>query len=100
MTIKTAPEKQKTTREKDDSKEQPRINEPWQVILYNDDVHSFDEVILQVQKATGCGLREATRITLEAHMNGKSVAYRGEFADCHRVAGVLREIQLLVEIQG
>lgn len=100
MTTKTIPEKQRVVKEKDKSRDKPKITEPWQVILFNDEVHSFDQVILQVQKATGCGLKEATRITFEAHMNGKSVAFRGEFADCHRVAGILREIQLIVEIRG
>ncbi len=78
----------------------PRITRPWKVILYNDDIHTFDEVILQVQKATGCSLLEATRITMEAHFKGKAVAFTGEFADCNRAAGILREIGLVVEIVG
>ncbi len=78
----------------------PKITEPWRVILFNDDIHSFDDVIIQVQKATACTLIEATRITLEAHNTGKAVAFSGDFAECHRVAGVLREIQLVVEIRG
>ena len=45
-------------------------------------------------------LCEATRITMEAHFKGKAVAYQGEFKECHRVAGVLREIGLIVEIRG
>lgn len=94
MSAETIPQQEKTEKKK------PRINEPWQVILYNDDVHSFDEVILQVQKATGCPLLEATRITYEAHTQGKAVAFRGEFSKCHRVAGILREIELIVEIRG
>jgi ATP-dependent Clp protease adapter protein ClpS len=94
MDIDSAPIKEKTTTQK------PKVTRPWQVILYNDDIHSVDEVILQVQKATGCALHEATRITLEAHFKGKAVAFKGEFSECHRVAGVLREIGLLVEIQG
>jgi len=94
MTSVQTPKKQKHAGQK------PRLDEPWQVILFNDDVHSFDEVILQVQKATGCPLLEATRITLEAHQNGKAVAYNGPFSACCRVAAVLREIQLIVEICG
>ena len=88
------------TKKKKKSKEKPKINTPWNVILFNDDVHSFDQVILQVQKATGCSLLQASRITLEAHQKGKAIAYSGEFADCHKVAGILREIQLIVEIRG
>lgn len=94
MSTETIPKKKKTTSKK------PKITRPWKVILFNDDIHSFDEVILQVQKATGCTIIEATRITMEAHVKGKAVAYTGKFTDCHKVAGILREIGLMVEIQG
>jgi len=76
------------------------IGRPWQVILYNDNIHTFDEVIAQVQKATGCSLLEATLITMEAHVKGKAVVYGGEFEKCFQVAGVLREIGLIVQLEG
>ena len=94
MTVETKPKKKKAASKK------PEINRPWKVVLYNDEIHSFDEVILQVQKATGYSLVEATRISMEAHFKGKAVAYSGEFVDCNKVAGILREIGLLIEIQG
>lgn len=94
MTVETVPKKDNTSQKK------PKITRPWQVILYNDDIHTFDEVIRQVQKATGCSVLEATHITVEAHFKGKAVAYKGEFEECHRVANVLREIGLIVEIRG
>ncbi len=86
--------------EQDVADDKPAIDEPWQVILFNDEVHSFDEVIIQVQKATSCPLDEAKRVTFEAHMKGKAVVFRGEFSKCHAVAGVLRQIELIVEIRG
>ena len=83
-----------------DEGQEERLDEPWKVILYNDDIHSFDEVILQLIKATGCSLTKATRIALKAHVTGKALAYTGSFEDCFRVNGVLREIQLVTEIEG
>lgn len=74
--------------------------EPWKVILYNDDIHSFDEVISQLMKALGCGTRKAEDVAFEAHTKGKAIAMSGAFEECFRVAGVLREIQLVVEIEG
>jgi len=71
---------------------------PWDIILYNDDVHSFDEVILQVQKATGVSLQDAFEITMEVHTKGRAICFSGPFDDCERVAIVLREIHLTVEI--
>jgi ATP-dependent Clp protease adapter protein ClpS len=77
-----------------------RIGHPWKVILFNDDIHTFDEVILQLQKAIGCSAQKAEQIAFEAHTKGKALAFSGEFNECYRVAGVLREIQLIVEIEG
>jgi ATP-dependent Clp protease adapter protein ClpS len=77
-----------------------RIGEPWKVVLYNDDIHTFDEVILQLQKAIGCTVQRAEQIAFEAHTKGKAIAFNGEFNECFRVMGILREIQLIVEIEG
>jgi ATP-dependent Clp protease adaptor protein ClpS len=74
-----------------------RQSGPWIVILYNDDYHSFGEVILQLQKATGCSLENAWAIADEAHSTGRAVAYTGTQEECERVAGILRQIRLQVE---
>ena len=69
----------------------------WRVILYNDNWHTFDEVIQQLQKATGCSVDHASHIADEVHTRGRATAYTGEKDTCKRVASVLREIQLQVE---
>lgn len=68
------------------------------VILYNDDWHSFDEVILQIIKAIKCSNIEASKKALETHVNGKSVIFSGEFKDCLHVSSVLEEIALHTQI--
>ena len=35
-----------------------QVETPWVVILYNCDCHSYEEVIFQVQRATGCTLEK------------------------------------------
>lgn len=77
-----------------------RLNSPWRVILYNDEIHTFDEVIMQLIKATGCTSEQARAYAFEAHLKGKASVYEGTFEDCFRVQGVLREIQLVTEIEG
>ena len=77
-----------------------RTREPWKVILYNDDIHTFDEVIRQVVKATGCTTQHAEGIAWRVHTQGKALAYEGEFEECFRVQGILREIGLVTEIEG
>lgn len=75
-----------------------KIERPWKVILYDDDVHTFDEVILQVQRATGYSLERATQITLEADRVGRAVCFEGVKESCQKVAAVLRQIRLQVEV--
>ncbi|MEM6782978.1 MAG: ATP-dependent Clp protease adaptor ClpS [Bacteroidota bacterium] len=77
-----------------------RIDSPWRVILFNDEIHTFDEVIVQLVKATGCSEAQAEGHAWTVHTRGKDTVYEGEFEDCFRVQGVLREIQLVTEIQG
>jgi ATP-dependent Clp protease adaptor protein ClpS len=79
--------------------ERVETSRPWQVVLFNDDWHTFDEVILQVQKATGCRLEEAVRITLTAHHEGRAVCFSGPFERCEVVATKLQEIRLGVTIE-
>ena len=83
-----------------DVAEEERIATPWRVILYNDEIHTFDEVISQLIKATGCSSSQAEKTAWQVHLEGKAVAYEGEFEACFRVQGVLREIQLVTEIEG
>jgi len=71
----------------------------WTVILWNDDHHSFDEVIFQVQRATGCTLEDAIAITFEAHTEGKAACYAGMLERCEMVAAILRQIKLGVTIE-
>lgn len=72
---------------------------PRRVILFNDDVHTFDEVILQVQKATGCALHAAEAVTMTAHTQGRAVAYEGPLERCEHAAAVLGEIRLRTAIE-
>ena len=76
------------------------LDMPWRVILYNDDIHTFDEVIMQLIKATGCSMSQAKAYAIQAHTQGKACVFEGTFEACFKVQGVLREIQLVTEIEG
>jgi ATP-dependent Clp protease adaptor protein ClpS len=75
------------------------VQEPAKVILFNDEVHTFDEVIEQIIKATGCDYRRAEALTWQVHSNGKAVVFDGEMAKCVQVSNVLEEIQLMTQIE-
>jgi ATP-dependent Clp protease adapter protein ClpS len=71
---------------------------PWNVVLYNDETHTINEVILQIQKATGVSLETAFEITMTVHTKGQAICYTGTHTECEKVASVLKEIGLTVEI--
>lgn len=73
------------------------VDDPYVVILYNDDVHEMGEVVEQTQRATGYDIERCIHIVLEAHIQGRAIAYTGSETDCERVARVLRQIRLQVE---
>ncbi len=82
--------------EKEKNKE--KVSLPFKVILYNDDIHSFDEVIIQLIKALRCSILEAQRFAFEAHVKGQSIIYNGELANCLQITSILEEIGLNTEI--
>ncbi len=76
------------------------IDTPWRLILYNDDIHTFDEVINQLIKAIKCSISEAESIAITVHNEGKAIVFEGSFEECLRINSVLLEIQLITEIKG
>jgi ATP-dependent Clp protease adaptor protein ClpS len=72
---------------------------PAKVILFNDDLHSFDDVIYQLIKAIRCDLEKAKALTFQVHNSGKAVVFGGELTKCIQVSSVLEEIQLRTQIE-
>lgn len=90
------PETEVLTAEETEDEEQT----PWRVILYNDEEHTFDEVIGQIMKATGCSQSKAEELTFKVHNEGKANVFEGSFEECFQVNSILKEIQLITEIKG
>jgi len=62
---------------------------PYNVILFNDEEHSFEEVIVQVIKAVKCSPEQAYKYTLEAHKNGETVVFSGSKERCEHIDSIL-----------
>lgn len=75
------------------------VANPTKVILFDDEWHTFDEVINQVIKAINCDYHKAQQITWQVHNHGKAVVYSGDMPGCLRVSAVLEEIGLHTEIE-
>lgn len=60
-----------------DSSTQTRRQPPYAVILHNDDVNTFDFVILVLRKVFGYTMEKCVKLTVEAHETGRSVVWVG-----------------------
>ena len=68
------------------------------VVLYNDDWHSFEDVIAQLMKATKCTFEQARDFAFEVHVKGKAIVFNGTLTGCLKVSSILEEIALNTQI--
>lgn len=81
-----------------ESDEETNIGLPSKVALFNDDWHSFDEVIIQLIKAVKCSFEEARSYAFEVHVKGKAIVFAGQLEECLKVSSILEEIALNTQI--
>ena len=68
------------------------------VLLFNDDWHTFEEVIAQLIIATQCSFEQARGFAFEVHVKGKAIVFNGSLSACLKVSSVLEEIVLHTQI--
>lgn len=73
-------------------------NSGFIVVVYDNNTNTWDEVVMILQKATGCTLEEAEIETWEVDNLGKSVVHHGGREECERAAGIIRTIGIRVEV--
>ena len=75
------------------------VFDAYRVVLFNDDEHTFDEVITQLIKAIHCCRHDAEKHAWRVHTHGRSIVYNGSMLLCLKVSSILEEITLKTEIQ-
>ncbi len=85
--------------EQHDPEDEVITQEPAKVILFNDEVHTFDDVIVQLMKAIRCTQSKAEALAWEVHTTGKAMVYVGEILRCMEVSHILEEIKLMTQIE-
>jgi ATP-dependent Clp protease adaptor protein ClpS len=88
------------TRPREREEIETRLLPPYNVILENDDYHSFEFVVEVLRKVLGCTEQRAFQLTQEAHTKGRAVIWTGskEVAElkveqvltCHEIRGSLK----------
>jgi ATP-dependent Clp protease adaptor protein ClpS len=69
------------------------------VVLFDDDWHTFDEVIQQVVLATKCSNSQAEAVAFTVHHQGRGIAFEGDMSQCVRVSSILEQIELRTSIE-
>ncbi|HEU4754586.1 MAG TPA: ATP-dependent Clp protease adaptor ClpS [Armatimonadota bacterium] len=70
----------------------------WIVVVFDNDVNTWEQVINILQKATGCPLEEAEMETWEVHHLGKSIVHHGDKPECDRAAAIISTIGIRVSV--
>jgi ATP-dependent Clp protease adapter protein ClpS len=83
----------------DDLKAPSEPGEGWRVVLFNDEDHFREEVIVQVMVATNCNEQVAAAIVDRAHHSGQATVTITDKDEADRVAQVLRKIDLRVAVE-
>ncbi len=81
-----------------DYSEDTIVEVPIRVLLFNDNFHTFEEVIAQVCKAIACSEQHAEKIAMEVHTKGRSLVFDGDISECLKVSSVLEEIGLHTQV--
>lgn len=74
------------------------IETQYHVLLFNDDYHSFEEVIEQLIKAIDCPFEKARSFAFEVHVKGKALVFSGSLTKCLSVSSILEEISLHTQV--
>lgn len=70
----------------------------WIVTVFNNDVNTYDEVMMILMAATGCSAQEAYIETWEIDHLGKAVVHQSSQDECKMAATIISEIGIDVEV--
>ena len=70
----------------------------WIVTVFNNDVNTYDEVMMILMAATGCSAQEAYIETWEIDHLGQAVVHQSTRDECKMAATIISEIGIEVEV--
>lgn len=68
-------------------------------VLFNDEIHTFEEVANQLVRAIRCSFAKGLALANAVHHVGSAVVYEGHLERCEAVAMVLEEIRLKTRVE-
>ena len=70
-----------------------------QVVLFDCTCHMFDDVVLQITKATGCSDSQAVQYAKVAEQFGCVAVFTGSSVECNKVITILTSTGLNANVQ-
>ncbi len=80
-------------------KQQHTDTDLYKIVLYNDNVNTFDFVIQMLMRYCNHTLYQAEQCAMLTHYKGKSVVKKGTYEELEPIAGALLDKGLSVEIE-
>lgn len=74
------------------------VNVLCKLVLFNSN-HFWDDVICQLQKATGYDIIHCEQIATIAHTKGKAIVKSGDIEELEGINHILKEIELITTIE-
>lgn len=71
----------------------------WMVVIFNNEVNTFDEVVATLMEATGCDVQEAYIEAWEAHTYGQAPVHFANREECDAAAQVISRIGVATEVR-
>ncbi len=71
----------------------------FRVVIFNDDVTPYSDVVTILMQATGCDLEEAAIETWEAHHFGQADVHFADEARCQEAARTIRSIGVRTDVR-
>lgn len=79
--------------------EEGLVSGRWMVVIYNNAINTFEEVIEVLLRATGCGTDEAYMETWEAHTYGQAPVHFSNRDECEIVAAMVSSIGIRTTVR-
>lgn len=74
--------------------------ESWIVVVYNNEINTYDEVVFILMVSTHCSVEEAEIETWEIDHLGMSNVHFADKDECEGVAQIIRQIGIQVEVMS
>ncbi len=64
-----------------------KVQRNWKVVLYNDEEHSYDYVVMMLVAVCAMSREQAFRCAVEVDLTGRTVVFFGGQEECANVSG-------------